>query len=132
MHSSRTRPAEHVINDFVPAMFCFLGFSLRRSWRIFDFREGTTLPPFDGQERTQKSTWRFEGHVRPPPALPDAEVDVEEATRRMQASMTRAAVDLAATREGDDPDLMGTGAMARRDAGEVEEDELGWIVYAVV
>ena len=48
----------------------------QENWRIFDFRENAALPPFDGQVRTQQSTWRFEGRVRPP--LPPEEAHDEE------------------------------------------------------
>ena len=47
---------------------CHLDVSItsQENWRIFDFGLNETLPPFDGQTRTQRSTWRFEGLVRPP------------------------------------------------------------------
>jgi hypothetical protein len=112
-----------------------VAFTSEETWRIYDYREGMALPPFDGRSRTQQSTWRFEGSVRPPPPLPDAEVDIAEATRRMQASLTRTAADVAGTREGDDPDLMGTAHMRDRgkaDGGGEEDEDGDWIVYAVV
>ena len=54
----------------------------------------------------------------------------------MQASITRTAADVAGTREGEDPDLMGTAHMRNRAKGDGEggedEEDGDWIVYAVV
>ena len=38
-------------------------FLVNESYRIFDFHSNECVPPFDGRERAQESTWRFEGRV---------------------------------------------------------------------
>lgn len=38
-------------------------FSVSERFRILDMRTNEPVPPFDGRERVQESTWRFEGPV---------------------------------------------------------------------
>ena len=48
-----------------PGVPCHLDvkFVARESFRIFDFHTNEDLPYYDGTERRQESTWRFEGTV---------------------------------------------------------------------
>ena len=64
-------------DEIAPAKRCHLDVHLvsTERWQMFDFHTNEALPPYDGRERVQESTWRFEGIVAPPThqhAIPDA------------------------------------------------------------
>lgn len=77
----------------------------QENWRIFDYRENMALPPFDGQTRTQTSTWRFEGRIRPPPCV--------------EGTPKPAPVEAADPASSSEPE-------------HDDHDEPGWTVYAIV
>ena len=54
-------------DDDTPAGTCHLDVVVTadESFRIFNYHTNEPMPPFDGQTRSQTSTWRFEGVVTP-------------------------------------------------------------------